>query len=124
MLWQDWSLQTPLRPPERAEWAQITLETDGVLTIRKGYPSDGPSGPTVDTKSFMRGAFAHDALYNLMRRDKLSISFREEADRLLRDLCLADGMWRWRAWWVHRAVRRHGLASSTAERRKPILVAP
>ncbi len=37
------------------------------LTTKKGYAWDGPSGPTIDSKNFMRGSLVHDALYQLMR---------------------------------------------------------
>ncbi len=34
----------------------ITLSSSGLLTITKGYAWDGSSGPTTDTKNFMRGS--------------------------------------------------------------------
>ena len=49
----------------------IDLTAEGTLTIKKGYAWDGPSGPTVDTRNFMRGSLVHDALYQLMREGAL-----------------------------------------------------
>lgn len=90
----------------------VVLTTDGRLQTKKGYAWDGPSGPTIDTKNFMRGSLVHDALYQLMREGLLSQEHRETADRLLREICLEDGMSRIRAWWVYRAVRSFAAAAA------------
>ncbi len=77
-----------------------------------------PSGPTIDTKSFMRGSLAHDALYQLMHEKLLTVAdARELADKVLRDICITDGMWKVRAWWVYRAVRIGGKKSSVRGRK-------
>ena len=86
----------------------ITWHEDGYLIIQSGYAWDGPSGPTWDTDTFMRGSLVHDAMYQLMRMGEMSNIYREEADKLLRDICIEDGMWRFRANYVYRAVRRCG----------------
>ena len=87
----------------------VELTSQGLLTIYAKYAWDGPSGPTFDTPSFMRGSLIHDALYQLMREGKLDPDqHREAADEILRDICLEDGMPRVRAWWVYRGVRRGG----------------
>jgi len=83
----------------------LTLETDGILTVKKGYAWDGASGPTIDTRSSMRGALVHDSLYQLMRLGLLPESFRKTADDLLHDICKEDGMWGIRADVWERAVR-------------------
>ena len=81
----------------------------GVLIIKKGYAWDGPSGPTFDTKNFMRGSLVHDALYQLMREGVISrITYREYADDILKRLCLEDGMSKFRAWYVYKTVRVFG----------------
>lgn len=94
------------------------------LTIHGGYAWDGPSGPTIDTKSFMRGSLVHDVLYEAMRKGFLSKNFRYPADKLLRDMCIEDGMWRWRAAWVYAAVRKAGGPSANPANRKRIHKAP
>ena len=84
----------------------IALTTDGLLTVKKQYAWDGPSGPTIDTRSFMRGSLVHDALYQLMREKYLDYTkHRNYADKLLKKICLADGMFKFRAWYVYKAVR-------------------
>jgi hypothetical protein len=102
----------------------LSLYTGGGLVIRKGYAWDGPSGPTIDTKTFMRGSLVHDALYQLIREGALPAKLREFADRLLRKHCREDGMNWLRAWWVYRALRMFGDAAADPANKKPIIVAP
>ena len=105
------------------------LRHDGLLTIKAGYAWDGPSGPTFDTKSFMRGSLVHDVLYQILRNPKFQatdnehILLRHRADLLLHDICLEDGMWKWRARWVLRGVRTGGGPSATVKKRK-VYIAP
>jgi hypothetical protein len=93
----DFRLQTSLRPaqpivePANGK-AFIELSTQGVLTIKKDYAWDGLSGPTIDTKASMRASLVHDALYQLIQKGRLPQSAKLIADRLLRDVGLADGM--------------------------------
>lgn len=104
----DWWVQTPITGHEATVPGFINLALDGKLTIHTGYAWDGPSGPTIDTKTFMRGSLAHDALYQLMREGLISESLREDADRLLMALCVQDGMNAVRAACVYAAVRECG----------------
>lgn len=83
----------------------LKISLSGVLWIKAGYCWDGPSGPAIDTKNFMRASLVHDALYQLIRMGLLSVEMRGEADRILRKLCLEDGMSTARAWWVYTAVK-------------------
>ncbi len=93
------------------------MTTGGVLRIFAHYAWDGPSGPTFDTKTFMRGSLAHDCCYQLMREGKLDRSYRKRADELLREICLEDGMNRFRAWYAYKAVRLFGKKSSMPRKR-------
>lgn len=83
----------------------VKMNRTGRLTLRKGYAWDGPSGPTIDSKDFMRGSLVHDALYQLMREKLLSRRLRKRADQLLWMICLEDGMPKIRANYVYHAVR-------------------
>lgn len=96
---------------------------NGKLAVGCGYRWDGPSGPTVDTKNFMRGSLIHDALYQLMREGRISRDLRKAADKLLRDHCREDGMNWFRAQWVYLGVRAGG-KSSTEPEKVEILTAP
>lgn len=102
----------------------IKLNSDGELTIKKGYAWDGPSGPTIDSKDFMRGSLVHDSLYQLIREGHLPESRRDDADRILRRQCEEDGMWSVRAWWVYTAVRNFGKSAVGKDGRHPVLYAP
>lgn len=95
----------PIRGPITTEYLQI--DRDGFLLIKKGYCWDGPSGPTYDTESAMRASLIHDALYQLIRMGKLPPSHRKDADKLLYKICLEDGMWKWRACFWLRAVKKY-----------------
>lgn len=83
------------------------------MDINAGYAWDGPSGPTIDTKTFIRASLVHDALYQLMREEKLDrIKYREDADQLLKRICLEDGMNSFRAAYVYKFVRWFGKSST------------
>lgn len=99
------------------------LDPDGKLTIFENYPWDGASGPTIDTKSSMRGSVVHDALYEMMRLGLLPQSCFELANEELRDTCKEDGMWHWRADGWYDAVEKCGHPSADVCDEK-ILFAP
>jgi hypothetical protein len=100
--------QTNIKPNKIIKFGKIILNKDGVLRIECKFLWDGPSGPTFDTESFMRGSCFHDALYKLMEKGLLDSKYRKKADKLLRKHCREDGMGRFRAWYVYRAVRMFG----------------
>lgn len=108
-LLEPYTIKTNLKPEKeiREEVARyLTLSPDGVLSIGEHYAWDGPSGPTIDTKDFMRGSLVHDALYQLMREKVLSDEkHRKRADEILREICRQDGMCSLRAWYVYQALR-------------------
>lgn len=112
-----------IRPEATVSHEYIKLTPDGVLSIRKGYAWDGPSGPTIDSRNFMRGSLVHDALYQLIGEGLIPLAEREQADKELRRICLEDGMSEARAWWVYQAVRIFGnTAAATPE--KAAITAP
>jgi hypothetical protein len=118
----DYSIQLPQEfHAHNASQRFYTLEA-GTLTIRAGYAWNGASGPTWDDKSNMRGSLVHDCLYQAMIEGGLPRTLRPNADQLLHDLCIEDGMNRLRASVWLWAVRRHGLVPSI--RNKDIKVAP
>lgn len=98
----------------------LHLSQAGILTVKAGYAWDGPSGPTIDTDTFMRASVVHDALYQLMRLDYLDHrNSRKKADNLLKTMCIADGMWRIRAWYIYLAIRLFGARSAVPAASSP-----
>ncbi|MSR15347.1 MAG: DUF1353 domain-containing protein [Gammaproteobacteria bacterium] len=122
---RDYSCATGICSDQFIETDFIRFGIDGALLIRAGYAWDGPSGPAVDTKNFMRGSLVHDALYQLMREGRLSAeTYRDRADRLLQQMCRVDGMSRLRAWWVHHGVAFGGGQAADTANDKETLTAP
>jgi hypothetical protein len=113
-LMRDYQYQTEIKvDSDVAIQGFIILSSTGLLTISKGYAWDGPSGPTIDTKTFMRGSLVHDALYQLMRMKLLPITNKDYADRTLQQICKEDGMCRFRAWYVYWGVRLFAKSAAT-----------
>lgn len=123
-LFKDYTCATGILPSREIDSRFIRLGRDGVIEIRAGYAWDGPSGPTVDTKNFMRGSLVHDALYQLMREGALGVEHRDRADRLLQQMCRDDGMSRARAWWVYYGVEFGGGPAADPNNDKAVLTAP
>ena len=104
-LMDDYILRIDIKPTQQIDFDFLSLSTEGDLTIKEFYAWDGPSGPTIDTRSFMRGSLVHDALYQLMRLRALDHKiYRKRADEILREICLDDGMSAFRAWYVYQAL--------------------
>lgn len=98
---ENYFINTNIRPEQDLETEYLRLAKTGLLLIKNGYAWDGASGPTIDTKSCMRGSLVHDALYQLMRLGLIDSCNRDYADELMRKICIEDGMWKIRAniWW-------------------------
>ncbi len=95
------------------ETEYLWLGESGQLIVKKSYAWDGPSGPTIDTKNFMRGSLVHDALYQLIRLGKLDKNiYRILADQELYNICRVDGMGWPRACVVYYSVRVFGNPSA------------
>jgi hypothetical protein len=104
-LMDDYIVQTDIKPAQDIVLKFLSLSSSGVLAIKKFYAWDGPSGPTIDTRDFMRGSLVHDALYQLMRLKALDYKiYRKRADEILKEICLKDGMCAFRAWYVYQGV--------------------
>ena len=108
LLMEPYRYRTGWRLKRACETRLLQLSQSGELQIAESYCWDGPSGTTIDTLNFMRGSLVHDALYQLMREGQLPSIKREDADRILRKICLEDGMSAFRAWYVFRSVRAFG----------------
>lgn len=133
-LQHDWSGTTETRPPDgrvavEGDW--VVLEADGTLSFREGYMWDGPSGPTIDTRTFMRGSLVHDGLYQLLREGLLGEPggrtwkrYRKLADVEMKIWTQRDGMNFLRRAWVYRALRWFGGKAARPAERPSIGTAP
>ena len=124
---EEYSADIPIKPDSDVYSSSdyIVLTCDGKIIVKKGYAWDGPSGPTIDTLNFMRGSLIHDALYQLMREDKLNHDiYRGPADKLLRKMCREDRMSAIRAWWVYKGLRIGGDPAADPANKKPVVRAP
>lgn len=122
---ETYTVALDIKPAAPVDTDYIDLDCDGNLTIHEGYAWDGPSGPTIDTLTFMRGSLVHDALYQLMREGCLDRNeYREAADRALQSICKEDGMWALRAWWVYHAVRLFADPAADPASDRPRIRAP
>ena len=61
-LYEDYEIITTIIPYGSVSNDYVAIDCTGLLTVFKGYAWDGPSGPTFDTKTFMRGSLVHDAI--------------------------------------------------------------
>lgn len=86
----------------------VVLTHHGFLFIDTPYQWDGPSGPVRHSPDIMRGSLIHDALYQLMRENKIGKKHRKAADIELYHTCLEDGMYPFKATCVYYAVRLFG----------------
>jgi len=123
-LLQDWHTNTAVKG-FNIDNPMFTLLEDGRLTVRRGYAWDGPSGPTIDTKSFMRASVVHDVFYQCLREGKLPPSRRKLADQELIRYAKLDGMnpvRRFYAYWSLRAFA--GRAAKLKTKPMKIHVAP
>lgn len=124
----DYVVQTKLRPDRRIETDFVVLEVDGRLWIKFGYASDGPTGLPAWAKRYfkrlLRGAFGHDAIYQLIRSGLLPESARAEADQYLLEQWLEDGVWSLLAHTGVAIVRQVGDRYAKAGTEPKTLVAP
>lgn len=125
---EDLYIDIPYWPYGHIETDLIVVKPDNdggaLMLIKKYWCYDGPSGPAVDTPRFMEPSAAHDAIYWLMRWGYIPLSYRPYGDDLMYDICLKKGMWRIRAWYCCRAVKKFAEGSATPKGKRIIYTAP
>lgn len=120
----DFLIQTSVLPPQHIDTYYIQYQTNGDLLLAKGYAWDGPSGAP-DVPSFMRASLVHDALYQLMRNDYLDPdAYRKPADKLMRRMCIQDGMNPLLAGVAYGFVRTFGEPHTRVASKKALMFAP
>lgn len=101
------------------------LNSNGELTIFKGYAWDGASGPTIDSKSSMTPSMVHDAFCQCMRDGRLSYDkWQNIVNSFFRDQCIECGMWPWRAAIWHWGVEVGDAGNPEQGPDREILTAP
>lgn len=110
---ESYAVDVRLYPAARIETTYITLDTDGVLTIRDGYAWDGATNAP-DWDCAKRPSAVHDALYQLIGLGLLPRETRAHADRVFRDMCKEDGMSGWMSALWHTAVQKFGPKGGSA----------
>lgn len=123
-LHDTYTILTTIRPEAPIKTRYLSLSMEGELRIRYGYCWDGPSGPTWDTLSSMRGSLVHDALYQLMRMEFLDHKWKKAIDLLFERILVEDGMWAWRARIWYRGVATLAEGATLPENKKEVLTAP
>jgi len=121
---EDFELLVPIRPERDLSVEYISLNKAGLLKVKEGYAWDGPSGPTVDRPTNMRGSLAHDALYQLIRAGLLPLSARDQADAVLYACWVEDGMYPWLAKAEVWAVDKFAADAARPHSEHRILLAP
>lgn len=107
-IFETFSTYIGIIPPEEIKTAFSSLDMGGNLTIEKGFCWDGASGG-FDTDSIMRASCLHDALCSWMVKDLLPYDpYWQQANDLLREMSLEDGMSKFRAAYVFHVVKYHG----------------
>ena len=121
---EDYSLRVSIIG-EKVDSDFIELSDNGLLSIRKGYAWDGPSGPTVATSACMRGSLIHDALYQCMRDYGLDrVKYKQVADTEFKKACSEDGMSWFRSCYFYYGVRIFGARSTETSGGYPVIIAP
>jgi hypothetical protein len=102
----------------------IKMGMDGKTSILPGYAWNGASGPTWDTLNSMIGSLIHDVLYQLIRLGLISSDYKPYADEILKEICIEDGMFEWRAACWKWAVMEFGAGSTKPSAEPQEEVAP
>ncbi len=116
-------VSTGIFPNSPIETRFIKMNTNGTITIMEGYAWDGATGAW-NTKNLITPSLVHDALYQLIRTRNLGTNKRRMADNLLKTMCLNNGMTRFRAWYIHRAVTELAAKAANPVSIKIVKIAP
>lgn len=79
-LTQDEVFLTSVRPEVLVDTRFITMDLNGVMTVKIGWVWDGCSGPTIDSEWNHRAGCGHDALYWLIRNEYISEKWKPKID--------------------------------------------
>jgi hypothetical protein len=101
---ETFSIQTAIIGYEiKDEFTSLTK--DGLLTIRRGYPWDGNSGPCPDTDDSIEASCGHDVLCDYVNMGWLPVELQPMVDQEYYRIATAKGMWWRRARIILLAIR-------------------
>jgi hypothetical protein len=107
---RDYRIKLAVIPFEPICLPFVLMDTAGDTIIKAGYAWNGASGPTWDSLNSMAGSLTHDLIYQLIRLGHIDSKYKAYADRILKEICIEDGMNRIRArlwtWAVTKFGRR------------------
>jgi len=121
---RDYRIKLAVIPYEPICLPFVLMDTAGDTIIKTGYAWNGASGPTLDTRNTMTGSLVHDLLYQLIRLGLIDPKYKAYADRILKEICVEDGMNRIRAACWLWAVKTFGGASCKPDAEPKEEVAP
>ncbi len=122
---KDYHIETSIKPEADVDIQFIALDTEGNLTVKSGYAWDGVSGPVKDTHHNLRASLVHDALYQLIRKRKLTRKqHKDKADKLFRKLCKQDGVSAAMAGIYYYALKKLGNPATDPKNAKEVKTAP
>ncbi|MCH8807455.1 MAG: DUF1353 domain-containing protein [Planctomycetes bacterium] len=114
-----------IKPKKDIDTEFIKLKKPGDLTVARGYAWDGPSGPVVDTRQNLRASLVHDALYQLMRHNELSVkTHKDKADKLFKKMCIEDGISKVTAQIYYLGLKLGGKPATDPQNKKKTKKAP
>lgn len=110
ILAKNYSDIAQFKPVTRILTGYGVFNIDGSYEVFKGFLFSANS-PAINTMDSRRAAMCHDFFYTLMKDEHLSRSYRYDADYLLYNMLIEDGMIPLRAWAWFKAVRLGGDAA-------------
>jgi hypothetical protein len=81
--------------PKKMKW--IDKKTGNTVTVPRGYPSDGASGPAIDIYS--NAWWYHDVLCDRGTWDNGLPCTAKDASRVLKDVLICEGRWARARYW-------------------------
>ncbi|MDB2414551.1 DUF1353 domain-containing protein [Rickettsiales bacterium] len=103
---EEYNYQTNISVTNDIVTEFVHLASDGKLLLKQYYAWDGASGG-IDTNNILRASLVHDGLCQLIELGKLSLDHRKASDKIFKEICLEDGMSKFRANYIYLAIRAY-----------------
>ena len=100
---RGFTYETDIKPENKIQSSFSSLDTDGLITVEKGFCWDGPTGG-FDTENSMLASLLHDIGCNYRVGRLLADKEIEQFDELFYNVCIDYGMSKLRAGYMYRAI--------------------